>query len=385
MTSIVRKRDTGEKGNGGEFGTLNRGEADVQIAPDAGADDATGTALIERFGFDVRTADPVEFDEHARSAASRLAAARSRQHSSVDALHRAIRDWKQAGGSWTKRDQEVVEAAQEWVTLADGGAASEATGHRLRAPLRNVQLNQEELERSREQVDGLEEAFRIRGGWNRAFLVANANGHVHSSTSCWTCRPTTQYAWMTDYSGADEEAIVADAGYRACTTCYPTAPVGDQQSLPTKMLTDEERQDEARREKERAARSEKKAKAAANAPTSTGEPLIIADGMSRYAETLKTERTARSWALNGVLEEASFVAYREQFDDASTDFPGSTVNRSSRDVIVQSLADKHGTDTDGIRDELRQKAHAKAKREYPDEAVRARVVEQIDVLFRLST
>ena len=63
MTGIVRKRDTGEKGNGGEFGTLKRGEADVQIAPDAGADDATGTALIERFGFDVRTADPVEFNE----------------------------------------------------------------------------------------------------------------------------------------------------------------------------------------------------------------------------------------------------------------------------------------------------------------------------------
>ena len=88
-----------------------------------------------------------------------------------------------------------------------------------------------------------------------------------------------------------------------------------------RMLTDEEKRDEARREKERAARSEKKSKAVANAPTSTGEPLTIADGMSRYPETLKTERTARSWAIYGVLDEASFVAYREQFDDASTDFP----------------------------------------------------------------
>ncbi|MDN5895247.1 MAG: hypothetical protein L0H93_14640 [Nocardioides sp.] len=384
MTGIVRKRDTGEKGNGGEFGTTKRGEANLQVTSDAGADDATGTALIERFGFDVRTADPVEFDEHAKSAGEELARARSRQRASVDALHRAIGDRKQAGGSWGKSDEEVVGAAHEWVTLADGGAASEATGHRLREPLRNVQADQEKLERSREQVDGLEAAFRVRGGWNRAFLVANANGHVHSSTSCSTCRPTTQYAWMTDYSGADENAIVSDAGYRACTTCYPTAPVGDERSLPTKMLTDEEKQDEVRRENERAARAAKKAKAAANAPTSTGEPLTVPDGMSRYPETLKTERTAKSWAVNGVLEEASFVAYREQFDDASTDFPGSTVNRSSRDVIVESLADKHGSDTDGIRDELRQKAHAKAKREYTDETVRARVVGQIDDLFRPS-
>lgn len=382
MTGIVRKRDTREKGNGGEFGTTKRGEADVQITPDAGPDDATGAALVERFGFDVRTADPVEFDVHAKSAAAQLSSALARQRVHLGALHRAIGDRKQPGGSWGKGDEEVLAAAREWVTLADGGAASESTARRLRVPLREAQVDQEKLEHAREQVDGLEEAFRIRGGWNRAFLVANANGHVHSSTSCSTCRPTTQYAWMADYSGTDEDAIVADAGYRACTTCYPTAPVGDQRSLPTKMLTNEGKQDEASREKGRATQSAKKAKADANAPTSTGETLTIADGMSRYPETLKTERTARSWAINGVLEEASFVAYREQFDEASTDFPGSTVNRSSRDVIVQSLANKHGTDTDGIRDKLRQKAHAKAKREYTDEAHRARVAGQIDDLFR---
>src|SRR5699024_12010413 len=89
----------------------------------------------------------------------------------------------------------------------------------------------------RGQVGGLGEAFRLRGGWNRAFLVAGANGHVHSSTSCSTCHPTTQYAWMTDYSGADEDTIVADAGYRACTVCYPSAPVGDERSLPPKILS----------------------------------------------------------------------------------------------------------------------------------------------------
>src|SRR5690625_6829304 len=44
---------------------------------------------------------------------------------------------------------------------------------------------------------------------------------------------------------------------------------------------------------------------AANAPTATGEPLTVRSGTSQYPETLKTERTARTWAIDGVLDERS--------------------------------------------------------------------------------
>src|SRR5699024_5899524 len=144
-------------------------------------------------------------------ASEQLATAGSRLRARLDALHREIGDRKQADRSWAKGDQETVEAAREWVSLAKGGAASEETGRRLREPLSDFLEAQAEHEAAQEQVDGLGEAFRIRGGWNRAFLVANTNGHVHSSTSCSTCRATTQFAWMTDYSGAAEDTIVADA------------------------------------------------------------------------------------------------------------------------------------------------------------------------------
>ena len=139
----IRKRDTGEQGNRGEFGTVRRSDADVAVSAD------TADPLVERFGFDVRTADPVEFDEHAQAAAKELSKARSRHDSQLHALHRAIGDRKQPSGAWGKSDEQTLQAAREWVMLADGGAASEPTGARIRQPLRDAEQSQQELEDAR--------------------------------------------------------------------------------------------------------------------------------------------------------------------------------------------------------------------------------------------
>ena len=60
-------------------------------------------------------------------------------------------------------------------------------------------------------------------GWTRAFVVPE--GHVHSSMNCSTCRATTEFGWVTSMSGKTEAEIIEAAGSRACTVCYPNAPV----------------------------------------------------------------------------------------------------------------------------------------------------------------
>ena len=60
-------------------------------------------------------------------------------------------------------------------------------------------------------------------GWSRAFVVPD--GHVHSSMNCSTCYPTTEFGWVTRLSGFSEDEIIEAAGSRACTVCYPNAPV----------------------------------------------------------------------------------------------------------------------------------------------------------------
>ena len=198
----------------------------------------------------------------------------------------------------------------------------------------------------------LDRVYRKRGAWNRAYLVPD--GHLHKSMDCSTCNKgdtPTKFQWMTDYSAKNEKEIVGAAGYRACTTCYPTAPVGNAESLPSKMMTDSERE----KAKEQSARKEelakKKVDAANKAPTVDGKPLRIKDG--RYDHDLKTERAASQWYVSGVADGPSPNRPEEEEQ-----------KKQDRYKILYNLALKNDVSIKELKDELDNKAMAKSKRDY---------------------
>ena len=65
--------------------------------------------------------------------------------------------------------------------------------------LKNATAHIEEVTRKRDAVMAQTAPLNMifdRHQWSRFFLVTNQNGHVHSSRSCATTFPTTQWAWL---------------------------------------------------------------------------------------------------------------------------------------------------------------------------------------------
>ena len=64
-----------------------------------------------------------------------------------------------------------------------------------------------------------------RGGWSRGWLCLASGGHVHRATWCSTTFATTAFSLVSAVSGLSDEEVVAKIGCKACTVCYPEAPV----------------------------------------------------------------------------------------------------------------------------------------------------------------
>ena len=143
------------------------------------------------------------------------------------------------------------------------------------------------LKANRIKQDKLHEVYIRNGRWTRAFLVTD--GHLHKTTRCNTCYPTTAFFWMTELSGLSEEEIVELAGERACTVCFPDAPV-DVRNRPSQLSTDEE--------KERAAQREERAAKAAAAKA--------AEIVTETGKTYKTERAASNAVVAAVKDVAHY-------------------------------------------------------------------------------
>ncbi|BBN50888.1 hypothetical protein [Mycobacterium avium] len=185
-----------------------------------------------------------------------------------------------------------------------------------------------------DQIKPYNDEFDRRGGWTRAFLVQNTGGHVHASMSCSTCYPTTRYAWLTDYSGKDEDQIVYAAGELACTTCYPSAP--------TEVLT---RVGEIRRPTDLEREQRAAEKATKNAQRAAAAVLDPTTGKTLY----KTDRAASN-AIAAALGDLHWYG---------DDHPSAHEWKATVDTAVAALAAKQGLDKDTVMSDYREKADKK--------------------------
>lgn len=198
-----------------------------------------------------------------------------------------------------------------------------------------------------------EKEFTRRGGWTRAFLVVgNGQGHVHSSMGCSTCRPTTQFHWVTEFSDKSEDQIVEAAGERACTVCFSSAPTA-MLNRPTRIFSPEEREQQAAREQRASAADERKRKQIEKALTSDGSEFRVECTRFGYPqrERFKTEATATSWMVGNI---AYFRSSDRPMDDSM---------REAHEQIITAISEKHDKPVDEVRADIEKKVRAKIKRD----------------------
>lgn len=179
--------------------------------------------------------------------------------------------------------------------------------------------------------------------WNRAFLVKASNGHVHKSQGCSTCFLRTEFAWLPQLSGADEDEIVEAAGETACTVCYPSAPA-EVLNRPTTIVTADKTAKEAARAEREAKKAERDAKRLAKAATKSGESLIVPDDWDAdRVDRIDTEYAARrEW--NSAEESMAWAVARQ---------PERAVRYAERQRLIEgALAEKYGVSVEVMRAEL---------------------------------
>lgn len=189
-------------------------------------------------------------------------------------------------------------------------------------------------------------------GWSRAFLVSNSNGHIHASTNCSTCFPTTQYIWLTDLSGQDRLEIAGLAGEKACSVCYPDAP---SEYFLRKCQLEDPAVVKARVERE-AKRAEREAKRIASGISNPDGSALKVRSYSNYVEHLRTERTAQIWAV----EALTFVL---GFDEKEQAHQSERKANHEEDVdkVIIALAFKRGESVESVREQITAKANLKVR------------------------
>ena len=319
-------------------------------------------------------ASPVEIDTRLAEIYAAQHAARAETARAAETIYYLAKP--RAERKWSERNKRPGFGVDEAIEKARANAESYEQ--------RNVERAVEALTTARarlaelaEEAAPLHEQYAERR-WTRAFLVVNNGGHVHSSMECSTCyrdrwdpvtgefKPGTAFNWLPSYSGHSEAEIVADAGERACTVCYKSAPV-DVLSRPTKIYSDAERDAQAAREEREQAKIARHAAKIAKGLTPDGSEFKVtyvepnAPGWERdpvtgqsihvyrdreHREFFKTERAAVQWVVQ-------YAAWSGWDHYRAAGFA----------QVIEAVAAKHGKSVEEVRAELEAKVEAKIKRD----------------------
>lgn len=128
----------------------------------------------------------------------------------------------------------TAEVAAAWFATLDG-SASLLTISNYSGAIGTTLLRYTECVRAEAAAMAtVHQLGRLYTGWSRFHLVTSSAGHVHSSMSCHTCRPTTKFGWLPKLSGQTEAEAVSELGAVLCSACFPSAPVAHQGGKLTK-------------------------------------------------------------------------------------------------------------------------------------------------------
>ena len=215
----------------------------------------------------------------------------------------------QSLASWQIESATPIEVDTDWywtsVRISQIDDHIRAISDKLRA---NTYLSNAEVARLESQRAGLNEEWEVledhriqldaeygRRAWSRAWLVVSSDGHIHKAPFCTTFQRNTRCTLLPQASGMTHDEIVDAAGEKACTVCFPGAPV-----KPCTLIDPLTAQEQDEREIEKAAKARVAAGKAITTPE--GAPLYTAttkaSGGFRDQDLIKTEIAAQRRATS---------------------------------------------------------------------------------------
>lgn len=169
------------------------------------------------------------------------------------------------------------------------------------------------------EADPYEAEFTRRGGWFRYFLVNNSNGHVHRGMDCTTCYWDTRYSWLIDLADCDENAMIEEWGEKACTVCFPTAPVNPFYNRPSRRDREAvEAREAEKRAKEELKRKKEEARLEREAKAKTKAERVAAEKAAGTYKMTPTEK--RGAAVEGISKAYYGPAFKNYGEARVTDW-----------------------------------------------------------------